>query len=80
MTCLIQKYPAVCMIRVAPSIMCPMRSVKSTCICSGLMYASAIERNSGSSWSKGDYDYNGAVTLDDFTLFLGGYQRQGPPL
>ena len=34
----------------------------------------------GTSWSGGDFDFSGAVTLDDFTQFLGGYQKQGPPL
>ena len=28
----------------------------------------------------GDYDYSGAVTLDDFNLFLKGYQQQGARL
>ena len=42
-TCLIQKYPTICMTAAAPSSMWPMRSRKSSCMCSGLMNESAID-------------------------------------
>jgi hypothetical protein len=31
-------------------------------------------------WLQGDFDFSGAITLDDFTLFLAGYQNQGSAL
>jgi hypothetical protein len=34
----------------------------------------------GTTWVQGDYDYNGSITLDDFPLFLGGYQQRGAQL
>ena len=46
-TCWIQKYPMVCITTVAPSIMWPIRSVNSSCMCSGLMNISAMARNTG---------------------------------
>ena len=29
---------------------------------------------------KGDFDYSGQANLDDFTLFMVGYQNQGAAL
>src|SRR5205823_476037 len=46
-TCLIQIYPIVCITTVAPSMMWPMRSRKSSCMCSGLMKHRATPRNAG---------------------------------
>ena len=37
-------------------------------------------QSAGSTWFQGDYNYSELVTLDDFNLFLAGYQQQGGPL
>ena len=43
-TCLIQKYPTICMTAAPTSSMCPMRSWKRSCMCSGLMNDSAMHQ------------------------------------
>ncbi len=50
-TCRIQKYPTICITTAAASSMWPIGSRKSSCMCSGLMNASAMARNAGSASS-----------------------------
>ncbi len=45
------------------------------------MFLDGLVATSGSSWSQGDYTYDGHVDLgNDFTLFLASYLRQGNAL